>query len=200
MMAAIVPAAGLSSRMGRPKPLLEIGGRRLVVQVINALMLGGVEVVVVITPPRSRVESAEIALLAQQNGATVVIPDHETVDMRATIELGLDEFDSQPAPDAILICPVDTPGVGPDLIRRLINQSRSRPEAIIVPVSSARRGHPILLPMSIAMKIRFLQAGTGIKCLLNNHPENVVEVACNDDLDDIDTPEEYRRWMGRTEV
>ena len=47
-VAAIVPAAGLSTRMGRPKLLLPFGGEPLIVRVVNALRQGGAAPVVVV--------------------------------------------------------------------------------------------------------------------------------------------------------
>ena len=53
MIAAIVPAAGLSQRMGEPKLLLPIGGIPVIARVIEALLAGGVDRALVITPPES---------------------------------------------------------------------------------------------------------------------------------------------------
>jgi len=200
MIAAIVPAAGLSARMGRPKPLLDVAGTPLLARVIAALAEGGVGVVVVVAPPSCRVESAEIARIARQAGAVVVIPEHETIDMRATIEVGLDRVESLGLPDSILLCPTDTPGIRSELVRRVIDQSRLRPEAIVVPISGSKRGHPISLPWPVATEIRRLKAGTGVKSLLDDSARAVVEVVCSDRLEDIDTPEEYRLWIERSET
>ena len=51
MIAALVPAAGSSKRMGQPKLLLEFDGHTLIGRVVGALRAGGVERVVVVAPP-----------------------------------------------------------------------------------------------------------------------------------------------------
>ena len=50
-IAAIVPAAGRSERMGRPKLILPIGGATVIARVVAALRQGGAEPVVVVAPP-----------------------------------------------------------------------------------------------------------------------------------------------------
>lgn len=47
----LVLAAGASSRLGRPKQLVEVGGRPLVVHAVDALLDGGVEEIVVVVVP-----------------------------------------------------------------------------------------------------------------------------------------------------
>ncbi len=195
MIAAIVPAAGLSTRMGRPKALLPIDGRPLVVRVIEALMNGGVDVVVVVVPPSDRAESAEITRLAEQAGASVVVPETQTADMRATIELGLDRVESLGTPVAILLCPVDTPGVRPELVRAILEQGRLVSTAIVVPSSGGKRRHPVYLPSEIAREVRRLPAGKGVNALLDAHGASVVEIDRSEPLGDIDTPDDYRAWV-----
>ncbi len=48
MMSAIILAAGTSSRMGRPKPLLEVGGQRLLERVLEAVQHSTAEEIVVV--------------------------------------------------------------------------------------------------------------------------------------------------------
>ncbi len=68
MIAAVVPAAGRSERMGRPKLTLPIQGRPMIALVVSALRLGGVEMVVVVTPPVDAEETAAIAAAARSAG------------------------------------------------------------------------------------------------------------------------------------
>jgi molybdenum cofactor cytidylyltransferase len=195
MIVAIVPAAGLSVRMGRPKPLLDVAGRPLLVRVVESLLAGGSGAVVVVGPPRDRPETAELVWLAERAGAEVVIPDDQPIDMRSSIELGLTRAEALGPPSAILLSPADVPGIRLDLVRQVIRAFLLDPEAIIVPTSPSGRGHPVCLPWEVATAIRTLPAGTGVNRLLDDPPRRVVEVASNDPLSDIDTPEDYRLWV-----
>ena len=68
MIAAVVPAAGRSQRMGRPKLLLPIDGEPLIVRVVTALREGGAERVVVVAPPAESEGGPAVAALASQAG------------------------------------------------------------------------------------------------------------------------------------
>ena len=72
---AIVPAAGKSRRMGRPKPLLPFDGQPLIGRVVSALRLGGASPVLVVTPPAQAAEGPPIAEAARQAGAAVITPE-----------------------------------------------------------------------------------------------------------------------------
>src|SRR5215468_2464915 len=60
-VAAIVPAAGRSVRMGRPKLVLTIGGQTVLARVVKALRAGGAGRVVVVAPPADSDEGPAIA-------------------------------------------------------------------------------------------------------------------------------------------
>ncbi len=193
MIVAIVPAAGLSRRMGRPKPLLEVGGMTLIARVVRALLDGGADRVVVVAPPSGRAESSAIAREAEGSGAEVVVLDGETADMRASIVAGLDRVAKV---EAILLAPADLPGMDSGLVAKVVRAGRESPGAIVRPRSGEKRGHPVYLPWNVAQKIRELPAGAGVNLLVDDPALPVVdiEVGDGDVLEDIDTPAEYRRW------
>ena len=68
MIAAIVPAAGRSERMGRPKLILPIGGLSVIAHVTIALRTGGADPVLVIVPPASVAGAPALAAEAARGG------------------------------------------------------------------------------------------------------------------------------------
>jgi molybdenum cofactor cytidylyltransferase len=197
MIAAIVPAAGRSERMGRPKLLLPIGGTSVIARVIAALRDGGADPILVVVPTVAIAGAEALAAAAGQAGASVVVADPPPPDMRASVERGLDRLGRQPAPATLLIAPGDSPGITAGLVARLIARARSEPRAILIPSSHGRRGHPIALPWSLAAEIRGLPHDVGINALVKRHADRVVEldVAHPDSIADLDTPDDYRRWV-----
>jgi molybdenum cofactor cytidylyltransferase len=195
MIVAIVPAAGLSRRMGRPKPLLDVGGMTLVARVVSALRDGGADRVIVVAPPAERVESAGIVREAEAQGAEVVVLDRETADMRASIETGMERAGGLDDVEAILLAPADVPGIEAELVARVIDAGR-KAFAMARPRSGAKRGHPVYLPRDVAREIPGLPEGVGVNALVDGLGRTVVEVQVEDgdSLGDVDTPEEYRRW------
>lgn len=196
MIVAIVPAAGQSRRMGRPKPLLDVGGMPLIARVVRALRDGGADRVIVVAPPSARAESAGIVREAEGAGAEAVVLARETPDMRGSIVAGLDQVGEA---EALLLAPADLPGLDAGSVARVIRAGRDSPGAIARPRAGARRGHPLYLPWAVAREIRRLPEGTGVNALVADPRWTVVEVEVGDEeaLVDVDTPEDYDRWALR---
>ena len=196
MIAAIVPAAGRSERMGRPKLILPIGGIPLIARVVAALRDGGAGRVVVVTPPRLEPGVLELIEAAESQGAEVVIPNQPTLDMRASVELGLACLAEGVEPKSLLLSPGDIPGLTREVVARVIQASIASPGRIIVPRHVGRRGHPLLLPWPWAREIPQLPTGVGVNALLAEHGDEIDNVTIDDPelLDDLDTPDDYRRW------
>ena len=74
MIAALVPAAGSSSRMGQPKLLLKFDGMSMIGRLVAALRKGGARRVVVIAPPDDAAEGPAVATEARLAGAEVLVP------------------------------------------------------------------------------------------------------------------------------
>jgi molybdenum cofactor cytidylyltransferase len=199
MITAIVPAAGRSGRMGRPKLVLPIDGQTLIGHVVTALRVGGADRVVVVAPPEDSEEGPAVARAAQDAGAFVVAPRERPAEMRDSIEIGLAAAGKPTAPGRVLLSPGDAAGMTNTVVAAVVHESDRQPEKIVVPRCGARRGHPLLLPWSLAAGIGSLPAGQGVNALLARHPSLVVEVALGDAhiADDIDSPEDFRRWEER---
>lgn len=194
--AALVPAAGLSARMGRPKLLLPVGGIPLIARVVAAFRDGGADRVVVVAAPSDAPGAPEIAGIARDSGAEVVVAPTPPPDMRASIVLGIDHLAGGPEPSTVLLAPADSPGLNPALVARVIGIASRSPTRIVVPRYEGRRGHPISLPWALAKAIRGLPPGVGVNALLAGHPGEVEAFDADDPaiLADLDTPEDYRRW------
>jgi CTP:molybdopterin cytidylyltransferase MocA len=189
MTFAIVPAAGLSSRMGRPKLLLDLGGRTVIEHVVFALRAGGVDRVLVVVGPHV----AELEPLARSAGADVLALPEPTPDMRTTVELGFDwvEQHMRPGPEeSWLLVPADHPVMNPDVVRRVLAADGE----IVVPACDGRRGHPARFRWRHVAGIRSLPVDRGINAFVREHATEVREIAAGPDvLLDLDTPEDLAR-------
>lgn len=190
MTFAVVPAAGHSTRMGRPKLTLPLGGRTVLEHVIASLHDGGVATVLVVVGPHVR----DLIPLAEAAGANVLALPAPTADMRATVEAGLAWIGERLRPhpdDPWLLAPADCPAFSPDVVRRLLAAEGS----IVVPVHGGRRGHPTLFRWRHAAGIRALPADAGINSYLRLRAGEALELPVADPgvLADLDTPEEYAR-------
>lgn len=128
--AAIVPAAGESSRMEGLKPLLEMGGQTLIERVVNLFKTAGVAEVLVVVGHRGE---EIVPVLEGASCRTVTNPDYRQ-GMFSSIRAGAREL--QGLCDAFFVLPVDIPLVRPLTIRRLMELFGDRSALITHP-----RGH-----------------------------------------------------------
>ncbi len=197
-VAALVPAAGQSRRMGRPKLILPVDGQPVIARVVAALRDGGISTVVVVVPPLEEPGAVEVFQQAKMAGAFPLHCPAATAEMRETVQLGLDELDQQiPDYEGLVLTPGDSVGLTPSIV----NQARNRFEelqgrSIVVAAYLGKRGHPLILPADLARTIRDLPKNQGVNALLAQHAERVVvqELAEAGVLADLDTPEDYQRW------
>ena len=198
MIAAVVPAAGHSLRMGRPKLILPVGGTTVIARVVEALREGGVATVIVVPPPADSPGAATLIQEAASAGASVVVPLTRPSDMRGSFELAVTHLEQMAAiPSLLLLTPADSPGVSSNLVAAVIAQAGLLAESIVIPVFEGRRGHPIALPWTLAVQVRELPEGVGVNALITLHANLVVELPVDEPgaVDDLDTPDDYARWL-----
>jgi molybdenum cofactor cytidylyltransferase len=190
---AVVPAAGRSTRMGRPKLALPFGRGTVLEHVVSALLEGGVEHVVVATCPHV----PELKALAEAAGAEVQVLPAATADMRSTIEFGLqslaERFALKPY-DAFLLAPGDHPGFTADIVCKLrAAYLSSRSSSIIIPTYVACWAHPALIAWKHVAGIRALPRHVGVNAFFHKNAEMVEEMPVADRrvLINLDTPDDY---------
>jgi molybdenum cofactor cytidylyltransferase len=197
MIAALIPAAGSSSRMGQPKLLLQFEGQTLIGRLVSALKNGGIRHVVVVAPPRNVPEGPGVAAEAQLAGAEVLVPLERPASMRASIELGLKALVRQHTPQSLMLTPGDFPGLSAEVVGQLLAYATEMPERIVIPTHKLRRGHPIVLPWRIAAQIPSLPVTLGVNALVARHSELVAEreFARQEVITDLDTRDDLDQWL-----
>jgi CTP:molybdopterin cytidylyltransferase MocA len=194
---AVVPAAGHSTRMGRPKLALPLGGRTVIEHVVTALRVGGCQHVVTVVGPHV----PELVPPAAAAGAHVRLLSEATPDMRSTVEHGLrwleEQFRPSPA-DAWLLSPGDHPTLDAAVVRQLLAAYAGGTHSVVVPTAGGRRGHPTLIAWRHVAGMRARPAGEGLNVYLRERAGETLEVpvASEGVLCDLDTAEDYERLRG----
>lgn len=186
-IAAVVLAAGSSTRMEGAHKLLEpVGGRPLVAWPVDAVLRAGADPVIVVTGHRA--DEVERVLPA---GVTVVRNAEHRLGLSSSLRAGLSALPVGVA--AALVALGDMPGVRARHCLALVG--RWRPGAIAVPTRSGRRGHPVLWSERYFDEMRALQGDRGARTLMEVHAAHVVEVPMEDDgvLVDVDRPADLER-------
>ncbi len=191
---AIVPAAGRSRRMGRDKQLLDVGGRPMVVAVLESLVSAAVQGVALVTH-RSIADALPSSL---PRGVFLVLNDDPATEMIDSIRLGLRAWREREAiasSDGFLICPADKPEIAAADIDGCIAAFRAAPERIVIAEQGGRRGHPIIFPGVLAEFVHSAACDAGLHAMPRAQAELVLTVACQSRgvVRDIDTPDDYVR-------
>ena len=189
-VAAIVLAAGRSTRMGGPNKLLEmISGKPLVrIAAEQALASRASPVVVVSGHERARVEAA----LAGLDVRLVHNPDYAQ-GLSTSVKAGLAAL--PPESEAAIVCLGDMPQVTSALIDRLIAAFDPERNALVVlPTFSGKRGNPVLWSRRFFPELIALEGDVGARHLIGAYPEVVTEVPVENAaaMVDIDTPDALR--------
>jgi len=201
MAYALIPAAGKSRRMGRPKLSLPLGDRSVLEHVISALQEGGITDILVVLGPHV----AHMSAVLHRAGARVLVPADETHTMRETVEQGLTWLDNRfhPGPaDSWFLIPADYPILEPAILRKLMRKrERNRRYSIFIPTYHGRRGHPALIGWKHVEAIRSLPPETGLNVYLRRQQKRTLEVPVDSPtiLWDLDTPEDYERILAAWE-
>lgn len=184
-IAAVILAAGTSTRMGRPKPLLHLRGRPLLDYALDAVREASVaQTVVVLGAAAERIRAA----VPMADVEVVHNPEYEvglSTSLRAGVAAARDA-------DAFLFVLGDQPFVSSQTIDRIVRSWESGGTGILIPTFRGRRGNPVLVDRSIAREVETLRGDAGFRSLFAEHAADVREIPVDDPgvLVDLDTPEQ----------
>ena len=193
---AVIPAAGRSQRMGRPKLLLPWGDSTVIEHVLAAWRDSPVHRVVMVVHP----DDGELADVARRCQATVVRPEVPPAEMKESVRIALEHVAAEFAPaadDAWLLAPADMPTLDRATIDRLVAAYQTAEPAIWVPRFEGRRGHPVLFPWPLAAEVGRLGPDEGVRALLDRHPVRTISAVGASVLEDLDTPKQYEQLRRR---
>ncbi len=185
-VAAIVLAAGRSSRMGHNKLMAPLEGAPLLLRTVDAALASRARPVILVTGHESeRVR----ATLGDRPVRLVHNSDYEK-GLSTSLRCGLAALGRES--EAAIICLGDMPRIGAGLLDKLIqafNPLEGR--TICVPTWQGKRGNPVLWGRQVFAEMAALTGDVGAKHLMAGHPELVAEIPAEDDgiLADVDTPE-----------
>jgi len=186
-LAAVVLAAGRSTRMGGPNKLLaEIRGRPLVrIVVEEALASHAKPVIVVVGHQRGEVEKALAGLPVQ----LIYNPDFAQ-GLGTSLKAGIAAVPAEA--DGAIVCLADMPQVDASLLNRLIAAfDPDRGALIVMPTVEGKRGNPVLWSRRFFPDLMAIEGDVGARHFIARYGEAVVEVPLEGRaaLVDVDTPE-----------
>ena len=184
-VAAIVLAAGRSSRMGANKLLMPIKGEAMIARTVDAVLASPARPVIVVTGNAAPEIEAALAPRDVRFTHNPHFADGLSTSLRAGIAAVPKDV------DGVLICLGDMPAVGSTAIAKLVgafNPAEGR--AIVLPTYRSKRGNPVLFARSLFGEVAAGPGDVGAKQIVAEHEDVVCEVEMEDAgvLADADTP------------
>ena len=181
---AVIVAAGMSSRMGEFKPMLNIGSISVAQRILANFHQAGIKKIVMVTGYNAT------ALERHLTGKGVVFlrnEAYETTQMFDSAKIGLRYMKDKC--DKVLFTPVDIPMFTAATVKALIDSKAK----LACPVCQEMTGHPIMIDSSLIEGLVSDDGERGLKGALERCPEQMVQVHVDDPgtLKDADTPEDY---------
>jgi molybdenum cofactor cytidylyltransferase len=171
-IAALILAAGSSSRLGSPKQLLPWGEGPLLQHVVGQIRSFGLEEIWVVIGH----ETDAILEQVDFGGASVVVNDEYTEGIASSMRVGLDTLTRESRADKVLIAMGDQPELRPDVVAELLQIAKREKRPAIVPKYRYTWANPVIIDRSLWARLMSLEGDAGAQRLLQAHPEWVREV------------------------
>lgn len=187
--AAVILAAGGSTRFGSPKQLARWGDKTFIEQTVDTALASLARPVVVVLG--AEVEQCRAALVDRP--VEIVVNPAWAQGQSTSMQAGLAALPTNIGSALFLL--VDLPGVTPGLINRLMQCHRETLAPLVWPEFEGQRGNPVLFDRSLFPELRQVSGDTGGKPVLLKYQHQAERVAVTDAtvLQDFDRLEDLEK-------
>ena len=193
-VATVVLAAGGSSRMGSPKQLLRIDGITLVRRAAETALASRCQRVYVVVGAAAEAVRRELSELSLE---VIENPDWEE-GLAGSIRAGIEAVQAgRPEFDAAILATVDQPWIDAALLDRLIEVFAGGEREMVACTYAETVGAPALFARRHFADLTRLSGDRGAKSVLQAREAEVARVPFPEGATDLDTPEDYQRFVER---
>lgn len=177
--------------MGEFKPLLPLGETTVLERVIGIFRDAGIDTIRVVMGHRS----ADLLPFLQRPDVLPVHNEHYREGMFTSVVAGIGSLEDFQG--AFFLLPVDIPLVRLHTVITMMEACQRDNRRILYPSFHGRRGHPPLISTEYKDRIVAWSGQGGLKSFLAQHDSDSADVEVADEyiLEDMDTPEDYRRLL-----
>lgn len=182
-VSGLVLAAGTSSRLGRPKPLLPFGETTVLGRVLARVQAAALDEIVVVLGAAA----VEIRREVDLRGVTVAENPDFAEGCATSYRTGLEALD--PRAQAVAVLLADQPGIETAAIDAVLAAWRRRPSEIALASYRGRAGHPLIFARSLFAPLAELRGDKAAWKIVDAHPEWVQTVSL-----DRPAPADLNTW------
>ena len=188
-IAAIIPAAGYSSRAGLFKPLLPLGSSLVIERSVHTFQQASIEDIHVVIGHKADLLIPVLTRL----GVKAIMNQNYAQGMYTSIQAGVMSLGNEI--EAFFLLPADYAFVSPETIRNLLRAYEKSSSEVIYPIYQEERGHPPIISAKLRDLILATEPKGGLKGLLEKEAHNSAEIQVDDKgiLIDLDSEEDYQR-------
>ncbi|MGE5570439.1 MAG: nucleotidyltransferase family protein [Rhodospirillales bacterium] len=186
-LAGLILAAGASSRMGRPKPLLAYRGETFLDCLIGLLGSRCSPVVVVLGHDAETIRAG----CRRADEAAFVVNANWREGQLSSMQCGLRAVPA--GAGGVLFTPVDYPAISGETVDALAARFEQGGAPLVIPRYNGRRGHPVCCSSELIEEFLSLPSGSQARDVVRRHAGQAIYVDVNDPgvLLDVDDPEAY---------
>jgi molybdenum cofactor cytidylyltransferase len=190
-VSGVILAAGTSSRLGRPKQLLDLHGEPLLRRTVRNALASTLDEVILVLGARAE----EIAAAVGELGQRTVINGDYAEGQATSLVAGLKSVD--PRANGVLFLLGDQPQIGPSIIDTLIGRFRQDTPSIVQPVYGGVPANPVLFSRTLKDELLAVSGDEGARALVRARKDEVVRLPVSDGPPprDVDTEEDYRALL-----
>lgn len=194
-VAALILAAGSSTRLGSPKQLLPWGEGTLLGHVIERTRSFGIDEIWVVIGHEAEAVLDGVAF----GDSSVVINDEYEEGIASSLRVGLDSLTRDSRADKVLLVMGDQPDIRADVVAEMLTVIKREKRPAVVPRYRYTWSNPVIVDRSLWTRLMSLEGDTGAQRLLQAHPEWVREVWVEHmPPRDVDTPDDVAELQPRS--
>lgn len=172
MIAGIILAAGESTRMGSPKPLITFEGKTLLEHAVNTLKDHVSPLLVIVGHEAETVKATALP------GVEYVFNAEYQHGQTSSLQAGLKHLaDKKTACEAVAVSLIDHPGVTSGLVRQLTRIFKQTEPPIVIPHFQGHRGHPVIFSAKLFPELLALTPSQGANEVVKKYAHQLMEIS-----------------------
>lgn len=188
-LSGIIPAAGLSSRMGAFKPLMAVAGETMIERVIGMMRRAGAGPILVVTGHNR--EALEASLAGAADVVCIYNPDYARTQQLESLRLAMARLEG--LTQRVMISPADVPMVSDETVAAI----RQVDADFVRPIYEGEYGHPVFLKAEWFDYLMKYEGPGGLRGAMERSGCRLVDLRVKDrgTVLDNDTPQDVERLM-----